>query len=101
MKLLIAVTLPLCIYATSDELNHQENDLGKSNLRPNQDSKMASLNDLKKDIDVEDEDFWTRFLQDGFSFVPTPAPFIPFAVVPTKMPSMEGGKCDIMVRFNR
>ena len=105
-KLIIAVALPLYIQAGSDDFNHQETNRGKSNLRPNLDSKMATLNEFTKDVDLEDEDFWTRFLEDGFSFVPTPpapapAPTIPFvARPPTKMPTMDGGKCDLMVRFN-
>lgn len=105
VKLIIAVALPLYIQAGSDDLNHQETNRGKSNLRPNRDSKMATLNEFRKDVDLEDEDFWTRFLEDGFSFVPTPpapapAPTVPIVRPPTKMPTMDGGKCDLMVRLN-
>ena len=110
-KVILAITLPLLTQAASasDDFDHHEPNRGNSHLRPNQDSKMTNLNHLKQDIVVEDEDFWTRFLEDGFSFVPAPVPrpvpirrptFIPFVATPTKMPTMDGGKCDIMVRFN-
>ena len=97
-KLIVVLALPLCIKASLDGLKDGA-DREKSNLRPKTDSKIA---DLRDGIMLEDEDFWTRYLQDGFSFLPTPAPaprptFIPLVAAPTKLPTMTGGKCDLMV----